>query len=86
VPVTLGTFKSRPGTAALEYALRYPGRRHPDANAFRRLEQRLSDTGSVTPRANVNVGRPRIVLTPAEGDIVVAAKSRGEALAISQEN
>jgi hypothetical protein len=64
--VTFGTFNSRAGTAALEYALRYLVRRHPDANAFRRLEQRLRDTGSVTPRANVN----------ASGDATVGAVER----------
>jgi hypothetical protein len=30
VPLTLSTCDSRAGTAAREYALRYPGRRHPD--------------------------------------------------------
>jgi hypothetical protein len=32
---------SRAGTATREYALRYPGRRRPDANAFQRMQQRL---------------------------------------------
>jgi hypothetical protein len=36
--LTLGACNSRAGTAAREYALRYRGRRHPDANVFRRLE------------------------------------------------
>jgi hypothetical protein len=39
--LTLGTCNSRAGTAAREYTLCYPGRRRPDANMFRRLEQRL---------------------------------------------
>jgi hypothetical protein len=30
--LTLGACNSRAGTAARVYALRYPGRRHPDAN------------------------------------------------------
>jgi hypothetical protein len=34
--LTLGACNRRPGTAAREYALRYPGRRHLDANVFRR--------------------------------------------------
>jgi hypothetical protein len=35
----LDTRNCRAGTAAREYPLRYPsGRRHPDANVFRRLE------------------------------------------------
>jgi hypothetical protein len=47
LPLTLGTC-NRAGTAAREYALRYPGRRHPDANVFELLEQRIRDTGNVT--------------------------------------
>jgi hypothetical protein len=58
---TVGAINSQAGTAAWEYALRYPGRRHPDANVFRRFEQRLRETGSVTPTALVNAGRPRTV-------------------------
>jgi hypothetical protein len=57
--LTLGACNSRAGTAAREYALRYSGGRHPDANVFRRLEQRLRETGSVTPTALVNAGRTR---------------------------
>jgi hypothetical protein len=41
------------GTAAREYALRQSGRRQPDANVFRRLEQRLRETGSGTPTAHM---------------------------------
>jgi hypothetical protein len=74
--VTLGTCNSRAGTAAQEYALRYPGRRHPDANVFRRLEQRLRETGSVTPTAFVKAGRPRTVRTPANVDAIIAAVER----------
>jgi hypothetical protein len=44
---------SRADTAALEYELRRPGRRHPDTNVFRRSEQRLRKAGSVTPTAYV---------------------------------
>jgi hypothetical protein len=35
------TSTGRPGTAAREYALRYSGQRHPGANEFPLLEQRL---------------------------------------------
>jgi hypothetical protein len=42
--LTLGICNSRDGTAAGEYALRYFGRRHPDATVFRRSEQRLRET------------------------------------------
>lgn len=55
---------SRAGTDAQEHWLCHPGRRHPDANVFRRLEQRLRETGPVTPTAHVNAGRPRNVWTP----------------------
>jgi hypothetical protein len=35
---------------------------HPDANDFRRIdEQRLRETGSVTPTAHVNEGHPRAI-------------------------
>jgi hypothetical protein len=59
--LTVGACNSQAGTAARECVLRYPGRRHPHANLFRRLEQRLRETGSVTPTALVNAGRPRTV-------------------------
>ena len=35
---------------AREYALSYPGHSDPDANAPRRLEQRLRETGNITRR------------------------------------
>jgi hypothetical protein len=71
--LTLGACNSRAGTAARQYAIRYPGRRHPDANEFRRLEQRLRETGSVTPAALVNAGHPRTVRRPANEDAIIAA-------------
>jgi hypothetical protein len=61
--LTLGTCSSRAGTVAREHTLRYSGQRHPDANVFRRLEQCLLETGSVTPTAHVNAGRPQSVRT-----------------------
>jgi hypothetical protein len=70
--LTLGACNSRAGTAVREYALRYPGRRHPDANVFRRLEQRLRETGSVKPTALVKAGRPRSVRTPAYEDAIIS--------------
>jgi hypothetical protein len=36
--LTLSKYNSRAGTAAREYALRYPGRGHPEANVLRRLQ------------------------------------------------
>jgi hypothetical protein len=47
-------------TAAQACTLRDFGLCHPDANDFRRFdEQRLRETGSITPTAHVNEGRPR---------------------------
>jgi hypothetical protein len=59
--LALGTCNtcSRAGAAAQEFALPYSGRRHPDANVFRQLEQRLLET----PTAHVNADRPRAVWT-----------------------
>jgi hypothetical protein len=74
--LTLGACNSRAGTAAREYALRYPGRRRLDANAFRRLEQRLRETGSVTPTVFVNASRPQTLQTPANEDAIIAAVER----------
>jgi len=74
--LTLGACNSRAGTAAREYALRYLGRRHPDANVFRRLEQRLRETGSVNPTAHVNGGRPQTVWSQADEDAITADTGR----------
>jgi hypothetical protein len=43
-----------------------------DANVFRRLAQRLRETGIVTPTAEVNGGLPQIVHTPANEDTIIA--------------
>jgi hypothetical protein len=61
------------GTVAQEYALRYPGRRHPDSNAYQGLEQRLRKTGYATATAHVNASRPQTLRTPAAEDAVIAA-------------
>jgi hypothetical protein len=71
MPLTLGTCNSRAGTAAREYAGRYPTRCHPDDNVFRRLEQRLRETRIVTPTAHANAGRPRNVRTSANEDPII---------------
>jgi hypothetical protein len=39
--LTLGACYSRAGTGAREVAVHYSGRRHPDANVIRRLQQHL---------------------------------------------
>jgi hypothetical protein len=49
------------------------GRSHPDANVFRRLEQRLRKTRSATPTAHVNAGRPPSLRIPRNGDAMTAA-------------
>jgi hypothetical protein len=43
---------------------------------FRRLEQRLRETGSVNPAALVNGGRPQTTRTPASEDAIFAAVER----------
>jgi hypothetical protein len=67
---------SRADAAALEYELRSSGRRHPDTNVFRRLEQRLRKAGSVTITANVNADCPCSVWTPVHKDAITAAVGR----------
>jgi hypothetical protein len=66
----------RAGTAALEYALGYPLRRHPETDVFRRLEQRLRERRSATPTAPVSAYRPRTVRTPANEDAIIVAMER----------
>jgi hypothetical protein len=44
IPLTRGAWNSPVGTAAREYTLCYSGRRHPNANLCRRLEQLLHET------------------------------------------
>jgi hypothetical protein len=51
--------------------VRYSGRRHPDANVFRQVELRLREIGSVTSRAEDNVGHPWTVQTPAIENLVI---------------
>lgn len=41
-----------------EYRIRFPNRRHPSGNVFRRLDQRLRETGSFNV-TRANAGRPR---------------------------
>ncbi|GFV61128.1 DUF4817 domain-containing protein [Trichonephila clavipes] len=57
---------------AWEYARRYPSRRPPDVNVIRRLDDRLRNTGSVWPTANLHdTGRPRSCLTVAQADAIL---------------
>jgi hypothetical protein len=71
--LTLRAYNSTAGTAALEYVLRHPGRRHQDINMFRRLKQRLGDTGCAAPMAHVNAGRQWTLRTPANVDVTTTA-------------
>lgn len=53
-----GFCRGNASMAGQEYRVRFPNRRHPSKNVFRRLDQRLRETGSFIPR-NANAGRPR---------------------------
>lgn len=64
------------GTAVREYTLCCPGRRHPDPSVFWRLQQRLRETGTVTSPAQMNAGRPRTGLTPANEDTIIVPVER----------
>jgi hypothetical protein len=64
------------GTAAWENTLRNLGRRHPDANVFQRLEQRLRQTASAKPALIVNTSRSGTLRTPANEDTIIAAVER----------
>lgn len=65
----LGVCTSRAGTGARKFALHYPGRRHPDANVFRRLQHLLCKT-------LVNVSRLRTRRTPANKHVIIADVER----------
>jgi hypothetical protein len=46
MPLNLGPSVNRNHTIVQEYALYHTSRRHPDANAFQPLKERLCQTGS----------------------------------------
>jgi hypothetical protein len=50
----LGACGNRAYAAARAYAERYPARRHLDSNVFRRLDERMRETGNVVP--NITIG------------------------------
>lgn len=55
-------------------SLCYGGRRRPDSNIFRRLEQCLCETGIITLMVNMNAGGRRTIRTPpTNADVVIAA-------------
>ena len=69
---TLGACKSRPDTCVREYALRFVGPPHPDANMLRQMVQRIRGIGRLTPTAFVISRRPRTAAR--KDDIIVAVK------------
>jgi len=54
----------------------HPGRSHPDANVFRRLQQRLCETGRVNMTAPDNAGCRSAVRTPGHEDAIIVAVAR----------
>jgi hypothetical protein len=74
--LTLRACNSTASTAALEYVLRHPSRRHQDINMFRRLKQSFDVTGCVTPMSQVNAVRPRTLRTPANAEVTTTAVER----------
>jgi hypothetical protein len=70
---TLETCNIRAGTDTRESDLHYSDRRQSNANVFRRLKQRLRETGCVIPTIFDNAGRSRSVRTPANEDVIIAA-------------
>lgn len=62
--MVLGVCNSRAWSGARAQVLCKVGRRHPDANVFRRLKQSLRETLSVAPTALTNGSRTRSVQTP----------------------
>jgi hypothetical protein len=55
----LGACGNRAHAAARAYAERYPARRHPDSNVYRRLDERMRETGNVLPTPPFDRGQPR---------------------------
>jgi hypothetical protein len=72
-------------TAAGEYALRYPGRRHPNFKVFQRLEQCLRERGNVTPEASVNADSPWTIWKPDNEDAIITAVEREQVPTIPTE-
>jgi len=61
---------------AREFTLHYSGRRHADANVFRRFENLLRQTGIVIPTALVNPDHPWVLRTPANEDAIISDVGR----------
>nr|XP_015840428.1 PREDICTED: uncharacterized protein LOC107399187 [Tribolium castaneum] len=62
----LGECRNNANAAAVLYRERYPLRRQPSSNTFRRLDQRIRETGRVDPAGPFyrDRGRPRTLRTP----------------------
>lgn len=58
--MALGASNNQAGQAARLYAQRYPQRRLPDVNVFRRLEDRILFNGNVAIPRRINAGRQRL--------------------------
>jgi hypothetical protein len=67
----LGACDNRTYAAARAYAERYPARRHPDSNVFRRLDERMRETGNVLPTPPLDRDRPCTRRTPALDEMVL---------------
>ena len=71
-----GACNTGAGTVVRQFSLHCPGRRHPDAIEFRRLNQRLYETRSGTRTEHAHTGRPSTVQTLAYKDAKTAAVER----------
>jgi hypothetical protein len=67
----LGAWGNRGYAAARAYAERYPARRHPDINVFRRLDERIRETSNVLRTPPLDRGRPGTRRTPALEEMVL---------------
>jgi hypothetical protein len=73
MPLTLDACNSSAGTDIRVFALHYSGPCHPDTDVFRRLQQRLCETGIVAATELANARRPRAVRTLGNEDDITAA-------------
>jgi hypothetical protein len=69
---TLYVYNIRSLTYAWVFSLHFSGQTQPDTYVFRRMEQHLRETW-ITPAALEIAGRPRMVRTPANEDVRIAA-------------
>lgn len=71
--LVLGECRNNATAAARIYREQYPLRRHPSSNVFRRLDQRMRETGSMMPTGAFyrDAGRPRTSRTPQVEDAVL---------------